>query len=270
MEQEYVTLRGILDNIGSCLVAFSGGVDSTFLLKVACDRLGDRVTAITAVSPSLAREEREQAVALAMRLGVAHRLIPTGEIDNPAYVRNDASRCYYCKKDLFEMMARIASMSGGRTVIYGAIMDDLGEDRPGMKAAREAGVRAPLIEAGLGKAAIRDLSRRLGLPTWDKPAMPCLASRLPRGTAVTVERLALVEQAEAAVRALGYKTVRVRYAGDDARVELDPEGLRRVDDPAIRTLLVEAVRGAGFRQVVVDPRGYRPGGAADAAGAVGH
>lgn len=264
MEEQYAQLGRILDGIGSCVVAFSGGVDSTFLLKVAHDRLGDNVTAVTAVSPSLAAEEREQAVALAGQIGVAHDLIPTGEIDNPDYVRNDSERCYHCKHELFGMLGRIAAAAGGRSVIYGAIPDDLGDERPGMRAAAEAGVRAPLIEAGLGKAAIRELSRRLGLPTWDKPAMACLASRLPRGTAVTAERLALVERAESAVRALGYRIVRVRYAGKDARLELDPEGLRRADDPTERIRLIEAVRGAGFLDLVVDPRGYRPAGAAGA------
>lgn len=269
MEERYAELRRILDGLGSCVVAFSGGVDSTFLLKIAYDRLGDEVTAVTAVSPSLAARERDQAVALAAQIGVKHQLIRTGEIDNPDYVRNDALRCYYCKQELFDMLGRISSVAGGRTVIYGAIPDDLGDDRPGMRAAAEAGVRAPLIEAGLGKATIRELSRWLGLPTWDKPAMACLASRLPRGTAVTVERLALVERAEEAVRALGYRLVRVRYAGSDARLELDSEGLRRADDPIERTRLIEAVRSAGFLEVVVDPRGYRPGGAAGASRAGG-
>ena len=263
-------LRQTLAAAGRLLVAYSGGVDSAFLAWAAHRALGDRMLAVIADSPSLGRTHLDDALAFAREAGIPVAVIETRELENPAYSRNDAMRCFHCKDELFTVMEQYRAAHGFDAIAYGVNTDDQGDFRPGQQAARQHHVLAPLLEAGLGKAAIRDLSRRLGLPTWDKPAMPCLASRLPRGTAVTVERLALVEQAEAAVRALGYKTVRVRYAGDDARVELDPEGLRRVDDPAIRTLLVEAVRGAGFRQVVVDPRGYRPGGAADAAGAVGH
>ncbi len=260
MEGRYAELRRILDEIGPCFVAFSGGVDSTFLLRAAHDRLGEGAVAVTAVSPSLPTAEREEAIALARSIGARHLLVETHEMEDPAYVRNDASRCYHCKRELFGVLRRVAAEAGGRPVIYGAITDDLGEDRPGMRAAAEARVRAPLIEAGLTKGMVRALSKSLGLPTWDKPSMACLASRIPRATPVTAEVLALVERAEAALKALGYRQVRVRYQGPEARVELDPEGLRRSASIVNRRRLFAAVRDAGFRRVSVDPRGYRPGG----------
>lgn len=260
MEEQLATLRRILGNIGPCLVAFSGGVDSTFLLKVAHDVLGEGATAVTAVSSSLAKAEKDEAVALARMLGVRHLLVGTREMDDPRYARNDAARCYFCKQELFRVLQPIAAAAGGRSIVYGAILDDLGDDRPGMRAAAEAGVRAPLIEAALTKETIRTLSKRLGLPTWDKPAAACLASRIQRGRQVTADLLALVERAEAAVRALGYRQVRVRWRSEGASVELDREGLWRSRSPAARRRLVEAVLGAGFGKVTIDPRGYRPGG----------
>jgi pyridinium-3,5-biscarboxylic acid mononucleotide sulfurtransferase len=260
-------LSAILDGIGPCVVAFSAGVDSTLLLRVAHDRLGDRVSAVTAVSPSLPALERDEAITLARSMGVDHLLVETRELEDPDYARNDAARCYYCKRELFRVLRVIAGQAGGRAVLYGAILDDLGENRPGMSAALEAGVRAPLLEAGLTKEMVRILSRQLGLPTWSKPAMACLASRIPHQTAVTRENLALVERAEASVRALGYGQVRVRCHGTRARVELDPEGLARSETPNDREVLLRAVLGAGFDRVEIDPRGYRPGGGAAPTGA---
>jgi uncharacterized protein len=262
VERQYRHLKRILAEVGPCVVAFSGGVDSTFLLKVAHDVLGGDVLAATAVSPSLAAAERREAQVLAARIGASHLLVRTTEVDDPEYARNDGRRCYFCKRELFGVLRRVAAAAGDRPVVYGAIPDDLGEDRPGMRAAAEAGVRAPLIEAGLAKESIRTLSRRLGLPTWDKPAMACLASRIPRFTPVTVESLALVERAETAVRALGYRQVRVRLQGTGgARVELDPEGLAQAAGAAARRRLVAAVLAAGFASASIDPAGYRPGGA---------
>jgi uncharacterized protein len=260
MEAGHQRLRGILGDIGPCIVAFSGGVDSTFLLKVAHEVLGDGVTAVTAVSPSLPRAEREEAGTLADLIGARHLLVSTREMDEPAYLRNDARRCYYCKRELFSVLAPIAERFGDRAILYGAITDDLGDDRPGMMAAREAGVRAPLIEAGLSKKMIRALSKQLGLPTWNKPAMACLASRIPRATEISTEVLELVENAEAAVRSLGYRQVRVRYRGRGASVEVDGEGLDRLKTAGARHQLMEAVRGAGFENVEIDPAGYHPGG----------
>jgi uncharacterized protein len=260
MESHHLALKRILADIGPCLVAFSGGVDSTLLLKVAHDVLGDGAVAVTAVSASLPAAERQEAVALARRIGARHHLVPTREIEDPRYARNDARRCYFCKSELFTVLRGIAAARPGQAVVYGAIVDDLGDERPGMRAAAEAGARAPLLEAGMTKEMVRALSRRLGLPTWDKPAMACLASRIPRGTSVTAEALALVERAEAALRGLGYRQVRVRHHGRSASVELDAEGLLRAAGTVERRRLLQAVRAAGFDEARLDPLGYRPGG----------
>ena len=224
--------------------------------------LGARVTAVTAVSFSLAEDERRETAALAGAIGARHRFVETHEMDDPGYVANQGRRCYHCKRELFRVLHALAppGTRGGATLLYGAILDDLGDERPGMQAAAEARVRAPLLEAGFTKRMTRDLSRRLGLPTWDKPAMACLASRLPIGTAVTAEALARIDRAEAAVRRLGYRQVRVRAHGDAARLELDPSELRRALETTERERLISLVAACGFEKVVVDPRGYRPGG----------
>ena len=218
------------------------------------------MTAVTAISPSLPAEERVETVRLARIVGAPHRFVETHEMDDPGYVANRGRRCYHCKRELFRVLSALAAEAGGRTLLYGAIVDDLGDERPGMQAAAEAGVRAPLLEAGFTKEMTRLLSRRLGLPTWDKPAMACLASRLPIGTAVTAESLARIDRAEAAVRGLGYRQVRVRAAGDAARLELDPAVLGRALEPAERARLTSAIVAAGFATAEVDPLGYRPGG----------
>ena len=260
MEANHAALKRILRDIGPCLVAFSGGVDSTYLLKVAHDVLGDDVTGITAVSASLASSERQAAQCLARLIGARHLLVATREIDDPRYARNDGARCYYCKTELFRVLKVLAAEAGGRVLVYGAILDDLGDDRPGMLAAQEAAARAPLVEAKMTKEMVRGLSRRLGLPTWDKPAMACLASRIPRMVPVTRAALQRVESAEAAIRSLGYHQVRVRIQGLGARVELDGEGLARSARPSEGQKLIRAVLASGFDSAVIDPLGYRPGG----------
>jgi len=256
-------LESLVTAIGPSVVAFSGGVDSTLLLKVVHDRLGDQVLAVTAVSPSLSAVERDAAASLARAIGAEHRLVETHEMDDPGYVANDGRRCYHCKRELFRALRDIAPIAAGRALLYGAIPEDFGEDRPGLRAAAEAGVRAPLVEAGLTKDMIRDLARRFGLPNWDKPAMACLASRLPVNTPVTVEALARVDRAEAAVRTLGYRQVRVRHHGARARVEIDAAELPRALSPVGQDGIRAAVRAAGYEQVEIDPRGYRPGGQTD-------
>ncbi len=259
MEAQHAALKRILRDIGPCLVAFSGGVDSTLLLKVAHDVLGDGATAITAVSPSLASSEREEAGFLARLIGTRHLLVETQEIDDPRYARNDAARCYYCKTELFRHLRSLADGLGFRHVAYGLIVDDLAEFRPGHRAAAEAGVRSPLAEAGLTKLDVRELSRELGLPTWDLPASPCLSSRVPHGTAVTSEVLRRVERAEEAVRRLGFREFRVRHLGEAARVEVAPAEMERLAEGALRMALEAGVRGAGYQTVLIDPEGYRRG-----------
>ncbi len=249
-------LHGILSALERVVIAYSGGVDSTFLAASAHEALGDDALAVTAVSPSLARRELEEARSTARRFGWAHETVATHEVSQEAYARNDADRCYHCKVELFEVLAPRARSLGAHIVV-GTNTDDLGDHRPGLRAARERSVRAPLVEAELSKADVRVLSASLGLPTADKPAAPCLSSRFAYGVRVTAAGLRRVERAEEIVRSYGFKELRVRDHGDLARIEV------RVDDvpraAALQDELSSALRELGFQYVTLDLAGFRSG-----------
>ena len=255
--QKMDQLRRSLRDSGGALVAFSGGVDSTFVLAVAREVLGDRAVAVTAHSPSVPRAERDAARDLALRLGARHLEVTSREGDDPRYAANPVDRCYYCKSELYRVCDEVARAEGLEVVLDGFNADDCRDHRPGHRAAREHAVRSPLAEAGLGKAEVRAWSEALALPTWNKPQMACLASRLPYGVAVTPERLAQVEQAEAAVRALGLASFRVRWHDAIGRVEVAEEELEHAFSR--RAEIVAAVKSAGFRLAVLDLEPFRSG-----------
>jgi uncharacterized protein len=252
------TLDGRLLGLRSLVVAFSGGVDSAYLAVRAHRVLGPRALAVTADSPSLADVQRRAARDLAQEFGFAHRVIETREFEAAEYLRNERDRCYHCKSELFRRLLPLAAAEGYAHVAYGLIADDLSDFRPGHRAAAEAGVLSPLAEAGMTKDDVRALSRTLGLPTWDRPASPCLSSRIPYGTPVTEGALRRVERAEEALRALGLRELRVRHLGDTARVEIAPAELLLLDDEDLAAARA-AVREAGYRDAVIDRDGYRRG-----------
>ena len=251
------SLKRILSEMSGVVVAFSGGTDSTLLLKVAHDELGDKALAVTAVSPSLSAEELQSARRMAKKMGAPHLVIDSDELDNPDYTANSPERCYHCKHVLFDELLELAREKSLTHVVDGCNVDDLGDHRPGMRAARELGVRSPLMEAGLTKADIRTLSRKLGLPTWNKPSGACLASRIPYGTAITRERLKQIEDAERFVRSLGISQVRVRLHDDIARIEVDAESMPILLEN--RSPIVEELQRLGFSYVTADLEGYRTG-----------
>lgn len=252
-------LRASLGDLRSVLVAYSGGVDSTFLLKVAHDVLGDRAVAVTALSASFARAELEESKAHAALIGARQIFVDTRELDVEGYRENGPERCFFCKDELFTKLEPLAAREGLEVVVYGEIADDRADHRPGARAAREHKVRAPLAEAGLTKLEIRRLSRELGLPTWDKPSMACLSSRVPYGTDVTPEVLARIEKAEEILRGLGLRQYRVRHHGDVARVEVDPRDFEELLRSPLREKVVEGIQAAGYRYVSLDLQGYRTG-----------
>jgi uncharacterized protein len=248
-----------LRTLDSLLVAYSGGADSAYLAWAAHQALGERALAVTALSASYSRHDREQAEACARAAGFPHEFISTQEFDNPLYIANNADRCYHCKDELFDRMETLARERHFRAIAYGINADDTRDFRPGHRAAHEHRILAPLLDAELAKAEIRQLSRRAGLPTWDRPASACLSSRVPYGTAVTPDLLQKIERAEAALRELGFRQFRVRAHGELARIELAQDELARSFDPAIAQQIAAHVKSAGFTFVTLDLEGYRQG-----------
>lgn len=253
-------LLEVIRSLGATAVAFSGGIDSTVVARAAYEALGDRAVAVTADSASVPRREIAEARRLAELIGIRHVVVSTAEFNDPNYLKNDGTRCYFCKSELYGVIEQMLPELGVETICSGANLDDQGDYRPGLQAAAEHRVRHPLQEAGFTKADVRELAQAWGLPTWDKPASPCLSSRLAPGVPVTVERTARIEAAEEFLRGLGYRVCRVRlHEGELARIEVPAEGLARLAEPAVRELLTKHLRELGFRYVTLDLEGFRSG-----------
>ncbi len=259
LKQRYEALQAGLAGLRSAAVGFSGGVDSTFLLKAAHDVLGDDVLAITVAAAVHPRAELDEAKELASAMGVRHIVVEVDALSMAAFKTNARDRCYHCKLDVFAQIQRLAAESGISNVADGTNADDIGDDRPGLKAVEELGILTPLRDAGLTKADIRALSHELDLPTWDKPAYACLATRFPYGTEITAEKLDVIERAEAAVHELGFVASRVRYHGDVARVEVQAGDVENAARPETAAEIVRRLKEVGFRYVTLDLQGYRVG-----------
>ncbi|MEO6203711.1 MAG: ATP-dependent sacrificial sulfur transferase LarE [Nitrospirales bacterium] len=260
LQGKYEALQDLFCHMGSVVVAFSGGVDSTLVLKIGFDMLGAQVKAVTAVSPTFPALEVEEVKQLSTAIGAALQLVETDQLQIESFVKNDATRCFHCKTDLYRLLSSLRDAVGFHTIVDGTNVDDLGEDRPGINAARQLGVRSPLVEAGLSKADIRELAKGLGLANWNKPAAACLSSRITRGLPITKAYLSRVEQAEAFLVAQGITQVRVRLHGDLARIEIEPTQMGILMEEPGRSRLVEQFKKLGFQTVTLDLEGYRAGG----------
>jgi uncharacterized protein len=259
LESKRDRLLAILTDLPGVAVAFSGGIDSTVVAKAAALALGSKAVAVTADSPSVARTEIRDAEELARRIGIRHHVVATEEFSDPDYIRNDGTRCYFCKSELFTHLEAIAEAEGYAQIAYGANVDDMSDWRPGHRAAKEREVRSPLYEAGMTKPEIREAARQLGLPNWNKPAMACLSSRIPYGTPVTAETLARIEAAENVLRSAGFEQFRVRHHDTVARIEIPVSEFSRLTDPATAERIVAEIKAAGYKYVTLDLQGFRSG-----------
>lgn len=259
LTEKFEQLRALFREMEQALIAYSGGVDSTLVAKIAYDVLGDRALAVTAVSPSLLPEELEDAKIQAATIGITHKIVQTHEMENPNYTSNPVNRCYFCKSELHDTLKPLALELGYPYVVDGVNADDLHDYRPGIQAAKERGARSPLAEVGVTKIEVRQLSQQLGLAWWDKPAQPCLSSRFPYGEEITVAKLQRVGRGEIYLRKLGWQNLRVRSEGDTARIELPPEEIKEFVLTNDLQTLVSAFQDFGFIYVTLDLEGYRSG-----------